>query len=284
MAVVVSYNGLNDTENTLNALLGKVGHIHVVDNSSSKESIDILKSFSVHESISFTFLSKNMGIGYALNLGIEAARKNECSWLLTMDQDSLISDTIIESYCSTINQNPNIVCLSPTLSVFGKELIFNSSNSVGEPISVVRYAITSGNLVRLDIYSRVGGYDEALFIDCVDFDFSLKLRNSGYQIYHVKEAMLFHRLGEEHNIPDFLSKFYTSHSPLRRYYMFRNWGFMMKRYFSTYPFFILKSTCLHLFLLFIIPFYDRKPKESLKYIFYGLRDFCIGRKGQFIKD
>jgi hypothetical protein len=44
LAVVVSYNGLQKTRQTVDALRTQVGHVHIVDNGSDAESLGVLES------------------------------------------------------------------------------------------------------------------------------------------------------------------------------------------------------------------------------------------------
>lgn len=276
IAVIVSYNGAKDLLKTVNALQDKVGHIHIVDNASSSETQEVLDQLNQKSNISIAYLSQNEGIGYALNTGVKKGMEMGFAWLLTMDQDSIVADTMVQEFCKAINQDDSLVCLTPTITVFGADSTFNSRKNKE---NTVDYAITSGNLVKLSVFETIGFYNEKLFIDCVDFDFSLRLRLAGFRIHLVPEAKLFHQLGEEHHLPKILSWVYTSHSPVRRYYMFRNWGYILQRYFSKFPLLIIKSTIIHIILLLIIPFYDKKPGESMRFIYYGLSDFFKNQYG-----
>jgi rhamnosyltransferase len=278
IAVVVSYNGSSDLKKTILALDNKVGHIHIVDNASDEETIVILKELENKNNISITYLSSNNGIGYALNLGIEIGNKLGYKWLLTMDQDSIIDDNMINEFCKAIIHDKELSCLTPMISIFDNGSTFN--NYRGDK-NFVKYAITSGNLVKLSVFEIVGFYNEKLFIDCVDFDFSLRVRSAGLSISLIKEARLYHQLGEAHNTPKIISWFYTSHSPLRRYYMYRNWGYIFEKYVTKFPLFVLKSSIIHLLLLIVIPFYDKKPKKSIKYVYYGFRDYFKNVYGPF---
>lgn len=277
-AVVVCYNGLDDLLKTVNALDGKVGHVNIVDNGSTAETLKVLKTLEGKNNFSVTYLKDNEGIGFALNAGVYKAEEMGYSWLLTMDQDSIVDNEMISAFCKAINNNDSLSCLAPSISIFGQESSFNSLQNKDNEIS---YAITSGNLVRLSIYKKIGFYNEKLFIDCVDFDFSLRVRTMGFNINLVTDAKLYHQLGEEHKVPKLFSWFYTLHSPLRRYYMFRNWGFMMQHYFLKFPVLILKSTIIHLLLLMVIPFYDKNPRKSLKFIYFGMRDYFKDQYGPF---
>jgi rhamnosyltransferase len=279
-AIIVSYNGVEDLLKTATALRKKVGHIHIVDNSSASQTINILKVLEQENDISVTYLTKNEGIGYALNIGVKKACEMKYNWLLTMDQDSIVDENMIFEFCKVINQDSTLCCLTPTISVFGDDKLFNNRR---KKENTVNYAITSGNLINTSVYESIGLYNEKLFIDCVDFDFSFRLREANYKISIVPKARLYHQLGEESNVPKLFSNIYTLHSPLRRYYMYRNWGYIIQKYFFKFPLLILKSTLVHILLLIIIPFYDKNPKKSMLYICYGIRDYFRNSYGPIFK-
>lgn len=265
LAVVVSFNGAGKTALTVNALVGKVGHVHIVDNGSDAESLDIVVSLATDARVSLTNLSENRGVGYALNVGVNVAKERGYSWLLTMDQDSIIDTFMIDAYCRAIREFPSLVCLAPNLE-FG--LIRGHDGS-----SAVKYAITSGNLVSIKLFDEIGFYSEEFFIDGIDIDFSLRVRGAGHVIYKVHDALMEHQLGDCRNSDRFVNRVYTSHPPLRRYYMFRNHMYIIERFIRIFPMLILKSSLSNLILLLLIPFFDKEPFLSLCFAFRGIRDY-----------
>src|SRR5207247_9483384 len=167
-------------------------------------------------------LGENRGVGHALNLAVQRARQMGYSWLLTMDQDSVVDGSMIQAYQAAVERDRSRVCLAPMIAGNGA-----TRHATG---GVIRYAITSGNLVRVSLFDQVGLYDEGFFVDCVDFDFSLRLRRAGYAVHRVSNAFTQHQLGEVNEVPSFLSRYYAEHSPVRRYYMSWNFLSMMERY------------------------------------------------------
>jgi rhamnosyltransferase len=271
MAVVVSYNGGETTKQTILALVGQVGHIHVVDNGSEPESIEILDSLAREHVISIDRLGTNRGIGHALNLGVVLARTGGFTWLLTMDQDSVVGSSMIKSYQSVVLQGSPASSLSPTISkqTSGKDSITIEIDS----------AITSGNLVLISVFDKVGPYDAGFFIDCIDFDFSLRLRRAGYKLVRVQNAEMEHRLGEPAGLPRYLTKVYAQHSPLRRYYMTRNYLYLAERHLLQFPGFIIKLGILRILLCVLIVFFDRNPLHSYCAMARGVRDYVARRYG-----
>jgi len=275
LAVVVSYNGLHQTRQTVDALRGQVGHVVIVDNGSLPESLAVLQSLEREAGTTVERLGKNYGVGYALNLGVRRAKEMGYSWLLTMDQDSVVDRSMIQAYEAAIERDPEVVCLSPCVIKNGRKE--EAANGV------VGYAITSGNLVRVSLFDQVGLYDEGFFVDCIDFDFSLRLRRAGYAIQRVSNAFMQHQLGEVREVPSFVNRYYAEHSPIRRYYMSRNFMYMMERYLFCFPAFILKLAISHVLLLVLIAVYDPTPLKSYRAIAKGIWDYLARRDGIYLE-
>jgi rhamnosyltransferase len=273
MAVVISYNGRETIKRTILAIVGQVGHLHVVDNGSEPDSIEILDLLEREYGISIERLGSNRGVGHALNLGIAHAKAIGCTWLLTMDQDSIADSGMISAYQSAVMLDPEAVSLSPRIS---KEASVNDSICVE-----MKSAITSGNLVHIGVFDKIGTYDEGFFIDCIDFDFSLRLRRAGYKLLRVEKAEMQHQLGEPTKLPMHIAKFYARHSSLRRYYMTRNYLYLAERHLLHFPVFIIKLGILRIVLSVLMLFLDRDPLSSYRAVARGLCDYVTRRHGPY---
>jgi len=273
MAVVVSFNGGQKTLRTIDALIGQVDHVHVVDNSSAPESVSILEKITCKTNVSVSWLPENKGIGHALNIGIRMAHKRGYRWLLTMDQDSIAHAAMIQAFINLVDKNSSMVCLAPQYSEY--------SLNATEDVRLVDYAITSGNLVRMDVFDRAGLYNEELFIDGVDFDFSLRVRSAGLNIYLVGAARMQHELGDKACTVPVLGRFHTFHTPLRRYYIYRNYLYLVNRYATEFPGFAVKITLSRIVYVFTILLFGEQRLKSMLYISHGFLDYFRDIDGPF---
>jgi rhamnosyltransferase len=275
LAVVVSYNGLQKTRQTVEALRRQVGHVHIVDNGSDAESLGVLDSLEHEPAVTVERLGENRGIGYALNRGVQRARQMGCSWLLTMDQDSVVDGSLIEAYRAAVEEDPARVCLAPRITTSSRR-----KDAGGGEIS---YAITSGNLVRVSLFDQIGLYDEGFFVDCIDFDFCLRLRRASYAIHRVPAALMQHQLGDTVDLPQAVRKYYARHSPVRRYYMYRNFMYMTERYLFEFPGFIVKLGLSQMLFLLVIGFLDSSPFANYRAIARGLWDYALRKNGPYVE-
>jgi rhamnosyltransferase len=271
LAVVVSYNGCDTIARTVRALRPQVGHLLIVDNGSAPETVAVLEELVRDCGVELQPLGRNLGIGVALNRSAQRARELGYSWLLTMDQDSVVCPDLIEAYIAAIDASPALVCLTPGSRT--------AAGAAHEPTIVVPYAITSGNLTRLSVVTELGQYHEGLFVDCIDFDFSLRLRGAGYAIHRVPGAAMQHQLGEATRVPAIVRKFYARHPPIRRYYMYRNFLYLSEWHLRRFPVFILKLGLLQVLLLLLIGLYDRNPLTSYRAVFRGVADYLARKDG-----
>ena len=275
LAVVVSYNGLQKIRQTVDVLRRQVRHIHIVDNGSDGESLGVLESLEREPAVTVERLGENRGIGYALNRGVQRARQMGFTWLLTMDQDSVVDGSLVEAYRAAVERDPGLVCLAPRITTRSRK-----KDVAG---GVISYAITSGNLVRVSVFDQIGFYDEGFFVDCIDFDFCLRLRRAGHEVHRVPAALMEHQLGDSVDLPKAVRKYYARHSPVRRYYMYRNFLYMAERYLFDFPGFIFKLGLSSMLLLMFIGFLDASPVASYRAIAHGLWDYALRKNGPYME-
>ena len=142
---------------------------------------------------------------------------------------------------------------------------------------------TSGCLTNLNIWKDIGGFDERMFIDCVDFDYCTRVLKAKKRIIRVNRAVLHHRLGKAKEVKFFVffgklfgieklaKSFYTyNHSPLRTYYYARN----IRYYFYKHKDFLdrkqEKRTYLRWFVLKV--FFEKQKFKKLFAIIKGTID------------
>lgn len=270
-AVVVTYNPQNDLYENIESLVNQVNEIVIIDNNSRFESLLLIKQISKKYNINVIYNHNNMGIAYALNQGLELAKTKNYKLFLTMDQDSCLDRSCIEKMLNVLNINNTIVSVGP-----------NYNNKINEAAhyKIVEYLITSGNLTYTDKAVGICGYTNKLFIDSVDFDFSLKLRQKGGILALVYNAKMDHKIGEILYKRIFgLNLNFTIHSPLRHYYMYRNHYYIIKKYYNRFSLFCLKKELLSWKYFFeVLCFYPNKV-QNLKMIFRGIVDAFKSKYG-----
>jgi len=226
--IVITYNPDNDFTHNLEVYQKIVNKIIVIDNNSIVN-IDSLVPQS--EKFEVVKSQTNNGIAWALNQGITRAKSQQYKWVLTFDQDSTPSQDILNFYSQVLMQEVNVGLLGTKFSVEKftlNEISWNRSLTL----------ITSGTLHPIEIFDEVGYYNEKLFIDAVDFDFVLRVKNCGYNVIRVNQSLLMHKLGSPIRRFGLIS---SNHNLLRRYYYSRNHIYLTRTYFFKFPLWILKK-------------------------------------------
>lgn len=221
-AIIVSYNPDKNLLDSVNLLISQVEKIIIVDNGSIEEKrkdISSIKDID-NERIEIIFNEENLGIATALNIGVREALKQGFNWILTMDQDSKASKDMVEKMFEVYNnidekERKSILSIFPN---FVDERIQSiEENSVMNTYEYVDADITSGNLVNSEVFDKVGFFDDSLFIDLVDTDFCMRLNEKNIKMIKVRDAILYHSLGESQSVKSILGKFNTSnHSAFKK--------------------------------------------------------------------
>lgn len=279
-AVIITYNVKNDFKNRISNLKNKVNEIIVVDNGSKYETISMLKE--LEKEITIIYLKENKGIAYALNKGIKYSIERREGWILTLDQDSIVTDNMIknmlECYSNFDDKLKEKVAMLVPLHIEEKEYknnnITNSDNIYPNLYNEVLTEITSGSLTKSNIYKDIALYDEKLFIDLVDHDYCLSLNMKGFKVIQVNSAILIHNLGEsiKKNILG-LKMTPTNHSALRRYYMSRNRHYIWNKYKENFPKWVATDKRKFLTENLKIVLFENNKIEKFKYIIKGIKHY-----------
>ena len=275
IAGIITYNpDIDRLKENLYAVLKQVDKVLVIDNS-SKNIEDVEKFLNDFSNVYLVKNSENLGVANALNQEAKYALENGYEWLLSLDQDSVIPNGLVDEYKKYIN-NPEIgmICCKIKDRNFG-ELDYNAKKTSGT--EYVSTCITSASMIRLSAWEKVGGYYEPLFIDSVDFDICYSLREAGYKILRTNDIALLHEVGHGKKV-HFLGKDrqLVNHSALRYYYIFRNGLFVGRRHRY------LASAIKHyMFSILLINLFEENRLSKDKMIFKGLWHFVKGKLGKY---
>lgn len=284
-AVVVTYFPKAEDADHLRALASQVGRVVIVDNGSRGASLQYLEHAARTFDAVVLRMGRNAGIAAALNVGLIHARESGYRWLLTMDQDSEPAPSMLAEMAAALRASPDVArvaVLAPQhvdhrmgMSDPQREILASAI-----PWRSLITAMTSGNLVAIDAATEVGGWEERLFVDFVDHEFCLRLRQHGWRIRLAPRAQLRHSLGrmEFHRLLG-RSLLVTHHSSDRRYYISRNRMILWRRYWRREP-----SWCASDFKHFLretlgILTFEADPRQKIWMTARGMLDSFRDLKG-----
>jgi GT2 family glycosyltransferase len=175
----------------------------------------------------------NSGLAHALNEACRAAGALGARYVLLLDQDSVPEAGMVDGLLSCISDG--VALVSPQIVDRNKR----EGKSADTSVVPIKRAITSGALVDLGAWERVGGFDERLFVDWVDYEFSCDLRLHGYKLLRNNSVALLHEMGHREYaftvpVPHGGRPFYrTNHSKSRLRDKARSWAITKGKYAHT---------------------------------------------------
>ncbi len=293
-AVIVTYNPERSLLSGLvSALLPQVGHIVVVDNGSTSESIELIREVVALHPIELVMFRENLGIAAAQNRGIYRARELGSKYVILFDHDSKPAANMVSELMMALQDKerlgiriaavgPNFKAeYSPNLKPFRIIRGFRIGRyGCTKSTSVIRvsYLIASGSLMPISTLDAIGGMREDLFIDYIDIEWGIRASQQGYLSFGVCGAVMEHDLGD---LPlHFFGMSIPYHSPLRHYYLFRNAIWLYRQEYLPLQWRIGDAWRLLLKYGFY-SLYGKPRLAHLKMMSKGIWHGLIGQLGQF---
>lgn len=274
IGTVVLYHPDRSVLHNIDSYLDHLDLLIAVDNSEHKrpEIIEILQN---NPKIRYVDNHGNQGIAHALNVGASTAAGMGYRWLLTMDQDSAATEGMIEELLRYLGDHVSIV------APFHANAYFPQSPSP-DPFSPVLTTMTSGNLLNLQIHQKLGGFLEELFIDYVDNEYCLRSNLRGYAVIQANRAVLHHNLGDLRRHRFLWKRFFsTNHSPIRRYYAFRNRLKIIELYHKAFPQSCNFEKSRFFVDVIIVALYEKQKFAKFKMMVRGCLDYRRNRFGKY---
>lgn len=221
----------------------------IVDNASQQQCWNEVQLLSNQfKNVHLVRSESNLGLAAAVNRGAEhlVALNSEAEFILLLDQDSVPQSgsiaTLLTAFQSLQEDGRPVGCVGPLLVDLNTGLThgfhqrtrfhWRRAYPALESLRPVYCANIngSGTLMSLDLFQRLGGLDEQLFIDHVDTEWSFRVVAHGYELWGIPSAVFDHRMGEASmRFWLFGWRVWPVRSPLRHYFLFRNAAILMRR-------------------------------------------------------
>lgn len=200
-AIIVTYNSGQVIEACLKALQTANIKSIIIDNASNDDCIEIAKNYTKEIIIN----KKNQGFGRANNIGANHAKAD---WLLFINPDLVIENDGIDALISAANSYENIGILGPRI-IEADGRLFLQSRSLLAPkvLNNAREIMPNGDcsvpflsgacmMVRREIFQKIGGFDENIFLFYEDDDLCRKMNDNGFCNIFVNSAIAKHGRGK----------------------------------------------------------------------------------------
>ena len=267
-SVVILYNPDENVFSNVNTCSEQTDFVYVIDNSETIND-ELIKKILGIKNIDYKSFNENKGVAYALNYAAELAIKNNFDFLLTMDQDSYLTQGTVKGLTDMIGEVDNVGIISPL-----HRNKFKTQETHNTDYDEVLSVKTSGNLLNLKIFEKAGKFIDEFFIDYVDIEYGMRLNLMGYKILRLNNVILEHceaNLSQRKILG--IKTYPWNHQPIRWYYKIRNLLYLEDKYSKYYPDFFRKEK-FHYIKQFIKVFlYESQKLKKLKFGYKGYKAY-----------
>jgi len=248
----------------------------IVDNTDKQDLADTL---TTSPTLCYSPMGANTGIAAALNAAARIAIDKQFTWMLMLDQDSLMEEATYDAIKAAIGSRAaqKVAILAP---IQVSKLADHRAMNASDAILTVNQLMTSGSALDLRAFSLCGPFEEKLFIDHVDTEYCFRLTRAGYKVQQLTQVALDHSLGEVLEARLLFGRLqYVSHRPFRSYYYVRNGFYVAMKFIFHRPGFLAAFGLQIMKDVLKAIFFEDQTALRLKMMLLGFVHFCIGRYG-----
>ncbi len=283
--VILNYKVADLTVKAIRSVLNssyKNVQVYVVDNNSGDTLKDLLQNeFKSEKQITSLFLDNNTGYTGGNNVGIKAALKDGCEWVLLFNPDAIVEKKTIEIMVERADAtgaqivNPKIYFANSNKIWFAGK-IFDRLNVLGHHRGVdeedtgkydreeeLEDGTGCALLVKSEVFGKIGYLDEDYFLYYEESDFIFRARKAGFKVMYIPKAIVYHENAKSSGVG----------SPLQDYFITRNRMLFAKKFLPMRTQFALIREAMR-----------TGVKYSTRRL--ALMDYLLGKfgKGSYIKD
>ena len=277
--IVVYYPDLEILNKNISAIWQQVGGVVLVNNTP-----DPLCLAGLNEDVKVIETGRNLGLGAAQNIGMHYAFNLNFEFVVQFDQDTLPADDYISNVYGCFHDlqkrghcvglvGANVTDIKTGKAVKPK---LNPNLLLGR-YEIVNEVLSSGSLIPLGTFVKVGELDEAMFIDLVDFEYCWRIRAEGLLVVRPLSARIYHDLGDG-VFEIYGHRLFGICSPFRHYYQFRN-TLMLVLSGRSSLLWSAKNVLKLLFKLIFFPILLDRGFLRLRFMLKGLLGAIMGRGG-----
>jgi rhamnosyltransferase len=284
-AVVVTFQPELDVLENIRVLISQVDALVVVDNGSSPDFHANLEPFLNRTGFALMVNSENLGIGQAFNAGMKHLISQGCDFVLTFDQDSHVPEGFVDAMRNAFTQAQtqfgDMGILAPHWHDRHSGITYPNIGPGRFEMLPILTTISSGNLIPVSTFSRIGFLEEPYFIDGVDIEYHLRCLQHGLRVIQTPTAVLEHSLGRQSTRRVLgITIIETVHNHLRRYYIARNRIQNYRRYFRLVPRFVLSDLLNFIGDILSIALFDTDRSRKLRFTWLGILDGLRSKMGR----
>lgn len=205
--VVLNYNGKDCVRACLTSLF-RIDYpnfeVVFVDNNSTDGSLEATRQYFPRA----TFIKNEQNLGFSAgnNVGIRYSLEKMADFVFLLNNDTKVERNFLTKLIGAVQADQKIGLASPLILKADTQEIWFSGGKIDWLKMKTRHADSATDfisgcamLVRADVFSKIGLFDEDFFLYWEDVDFSLRARNAGYSSLVVRDASVRHFEKSEQN-------------------------------------------------------------------------------------
>jgi hypothetical protein len=219
-----------------------------------KSAIDESKGIQIGmQRVVLYLLPENIGFCAGNNVGLKYALANGVPYALILNNDTLVDSKVLSSLVAYAQKHPDAGLIGGQIRYANDpKVIWWMGGSVSnwlrfehsyhnQPVDKsIRDTFSTDwvtgcmMLIPLEVFSKIGGYDEKLFIWGEDLDLSVRVAKAGYKLTVVPSAIIYHKVSKTLGILSLLTYYYSGRNHLyikRRYLPYLMWLAFFSAYF-----------------------------------------------------
>ena len=292
-AVIAAFNPDDELLTNAAAIAAQVGQLVVVDDGSTSPTAAPIFDHLTEAGVEVLRLDQNSGIAAALNRGIEElGATTRPEFVLTFDQDSLPVPDYVSRALATFDdataQGKKVGFVSAESFSGHRVPVLGTANGLNEAFDPMQ----SGFFIPMSTLADVGDFEAGFFIDCVDSEFTARVRAAGYSILIGAGCEVGHRLGAR--LPAKMlgrpvrlrgnDLSFNYYSPFRMYYIMRNGATLVRRYWRRNPVWVIRRLVEDAKAQLLRFAFSPDRRYLAIAAWEGLVDSCRGRQGRISQD
>ena len=292
--ILVNWKKYNLTSNCIDSLNKsnyKNFKIILVDNEYSEKSLIDLRN--KHKELIVFKEKNNLGFAGGNNIGIRYALENDYDYIMLLNNDTEVKENFILPLVERIEKDHFLGAVQPLILNFSnKSIIWNAGGKLNKFLGLTSTRLNNNKLnssivfddytdwisgccilIKSEILTKVGLLDEKFFNYYEDVDWSLRMKNLGYDLGFVKESIIYHHGSSSSRNKKTKEGVISSKI---HYFNIRNHILLLKKHKNLFNFFgivffqIIKTTSYIFY--FLIKFRFNKLTMVLKGLKHGLNN------------
>jgi GT2 family glycosyltransferase len=258
-AVVLTWNHIEDTLECLESVLSSTYHplkVLVTDNASQDGTVEVVKEKFPY--VEVLALDKNYGVSGGYNRGIQYAIDHGAEYVLIANNDIQIHPEMLLALVDFLEQKPEAGMAMPKIYLYNdrtrlwcvgakwrkfppmvKMMGFNSPDTQKFKVPMqIEFAPSCVLLLKREAILSAGYFDENYFFYQDDWDYCIRYRKAGFEIWFVPGAEMWHKVSvstQKSEKPSIwwvyfgrsVVRFYKKHSSISALFLFSVW-FMIR--------------------------------------------------------